>query len=61
MLLLGFIFKFLKKSLNRFKTTMRTIRKKASIIELEYTPKFGWFNKNIHSLPPNDERTMSER
>ena len=23
------------------KTTMRTIRKKASIIELEYTPKFG--------------------
>ena len=26
---------------------MRTIRKKASIIELEYTPKFGWLNINF--------------
>jgi len=26
---------------------MRTIRKKASVIELEYTPKFGWLNINF--------------
>ena len=26
---------------------MRTIKKKASIIELEYTPKFGWLNINF--------------
>jgi len=29
------------------KTTMRTIKKKASIIELENTPKFGWLNINF--------------
>ena len=26
---------------------MRTVKKKASIIELEYTPKFGWLNINF--------------
>ena len=26
---------------------MRTIRKKATNIQLEYTPKFGWLNINF--------------